>query len=67
METFVSADCAVRSIAEDTGVDRESFETADAAIRSANFDVRSKLFSFNIPCSDESICTQTTSALRSKQ
>jgi len=55
MESFV---CVVSSMAEDAGVDRESFETADAAIRSANFDVRSKLFSFNIPCKDESIYTQ---------
>jgi len=50
--------CVVRSTTEDAGVDSESLEMADAAIRSANFDVRSKLFSFNIPCKDESIYTQ---------
>jgi len=33
----------------------KSCATADAAIRSANLDDKSKLFSFNIHCSDESI------------
>ena len=38
-----------------TAADGTSFETADAAMRSANFDVKSKLLSFSIPCNDESI------------
>ena len=54
-ETAVCDDCILSSMAEDDGRDSASLDTADAAMRSANFDVRSKLFSFSMPCKDESI------------
>jgi len=48
------ADCSLRSVVADNAADGTSFEMADAAMRSANFDDRSKLFSFSMPCNDES-------------
>ena len=53
-ETADCAECVLSSVAVDADTDDASFDTADAAMRSANFDVKSKLFSFNIPCNDES-------------
>jgi len=61
METGV---CVRSSIAVDVDEDIASFETADAAMRSANLDVRSKLFSFNMPCNDVSSCKQQQSPVK---